>query len=335
MLSLSSGLAMDLGTANTLIYEKGKGIILNEPSVVALDTETREVLAVGTEAKSYLGRTPQNIEVIRPLKCGVIDDFSITQQMIRNFLSLAGISRRLFKPLIVIGVPNSSTQVEKRAIIEAAQQAGGKSIHLVNEPLAAAVGLGLHIIEAQAHMVLDVGGGTSEGVIISMGAAAVEEARRVAGDAATEAIVRYLRQKHGLAVGDNMAEDMKHTIGSALPLKVRKTYNCRGKNLHTGAPVSMKITDLDIREALEDINGEFISMVKRMMAQCPPELSADLVLSGINLTGGGGMLKGLAQRLNRETQMKVHVPEKPLLSVVNGLGRIMENMSFYRDVFVN
>lgn len=335
MLSLSSGLAMDLGTANTLIYEKSRGIILNEPSIVAVDTDTREVLAVGTEAKSYLGRTPRNIEVIRPLQCGVINDYEVTRQMIVNLLTMAKVNRRLFKPVIVVGVPNSSTQVEKRAIIEAAQQAGGKSIHLVNEPIAAAIGLGLPIMEPQAQMVLDVGGGTSEGVIISMGAAAVEDARRVAGDAATEAIIRYLKQRYGMAIGNNMAEDVKHTIGSALPLKDKRTYTCRGKDLHNGTPVSREITDKDIRVALEDINSEFINMVKRVVAQCPPALSADLLLGGLHLTGGGGMLKGLSYRLNRELKMKIHVPDNPLLSVVNGLGKIVEDMSFYQDVFVN
>ena len=335
MLSLSTGLGLDLGTANTLIYEKGKGIILNEPSVVALEVNTREVLAVGTEAKGYLGRTPSTIEIIRPLKNGVIYDFAVTQQMIRKFLTMAGINRRLFKPRIVVGVPNGSTQVEKRAIIEAAEQAGGKSVHLVNEPMAVAVGLELPITTPGGLMVLDVGGGTSEGVIISAGAVMAEEARRVAGDAATEAIMRYIRRKYSLAIGENAAEEIKHTIGSALPLRATEIYKCRGKSLQNGKPTAIEITDADIREALEEINSEFINMVKRLLDQSSPEVASDLVNNGIHLTGGGGLLKGLAQRLTQATDIPVHIPEFPLTTTAFGLGRIMENMNLYQDLFVN
>ncbi len=334
-LSLTGGLAMDLGTANTLIYEKGQGITLNEPSVVALDSESRRVLAVGHEAKSYLGRTPVGIEVIRPLKAGVISDFAVTQQMIRTFLEMAGASRRLFKPKIVIGVPTGSTQVEKRAIIEAAEQAGGKSIHLVDEPLAAAIGLGLPVADAVSRLVLDVGGGTSEGVIIALGAASASESRRVAGDAATEAIARYLRHKYQLAVGENMAENIKMTIGSAMPLEETHTFNCRGKDLHKGVPKMVELTNEDIREALAEINEEFINMVQRLITQAPPETSVDLARDGLHLTGGGSLLKGLDKRLAQETGLKVNVPENPLVSVVLGLGAVLENMSYYRSVFAN
>ena len=336
VLSLSGGLAMDLGTANTLIYEKGRGIILDEPSVVALETDTRRVLAVGQEAKTYLGRTPVGIEVIRPLKSGVIYDFAVTQQMIKTFLSLAGAgNRRLFKPKIVIGVPSCSTQVEKRAIIEAAEQAGGKSIHLVDEPLAAAIGLGLAVADPVARLVLDVGGGTSEGVVISMGAAAVSESRRVAGDEATLAIIRYLKQKHQLAVGENMAENIKMTIGSAMPLTETRTFSCRGKDLSRGVPKVVELTDDDIREALAEINSEFIDMVNRLVSLTPPEMAAALTRDGLYLTGGGGLLRGLDQRLAQETGLKVTVPEEPLKSVALGLGAVLENMGYYRSVFVN
>jgi len=334
-LSLSSGLAMDLGTANTLIYEKGRGIILNEPSVVALDSETRRVLAVGHEAKSYMGRTPVGIEVIRPLKSGVISDFAVTQQMIRSFLEMAGASRRFFKPRVVVGVPIGSTQVEKRAIIEAAEQAGGKSIHLVDEPLAAAVGQGLKVAEPVARLVLDVGGGTSEGVLISLGAVADSESRRVAGDEATEAIARYLRKKYQLAVGENMAENIKMTIGSAMPQEEIMTFSCRGKDMQKGIPKVVELNSEDIRVALEEIIIEFIGMVKRLVTQAPPELSADLSRDGIYLSGGGSMLKGLSQRLSQETGLKVNVPENPLLAVALGLGAILENMNYYKTIFSN
>jgi len=335
ILSLSGGLAMDLGTANTLIYEKGTGIVLNEPSVVALETETRRVLAVGREAKSYLGRTPVGIEVIRPLKSGVIHDFAVTKCMIRSFLEMAGANRRLFRPKIVIGVPLGSTQEEKRAIIEAAEQAGGKNINLVDEPLAAAIGLGLPVAEAAARLVLDVGGGTSEGVIITLGAAAVTESRRVAGDEATLAIARYLRRKHKLAVGENMAENIKMTIGSAMPLEETHNFNCRGKDLDRGVPKMATLTDEDIREALADINEEFINMVKRLISRASPEMSADLNRDGLHLTGGGSLLKGLGKRLAHETGLKVNLPQDPLVSVVLGLGAVLENMNYYKSVFAN
>ena len=335
VLSLTGGLAMDLGTANTLIYERDRGIILNEPSVVALETDTRRVLAVGHEAKSYLGRTPVNIEVIRPLKSGVISDFAVTQQMIKSFLEMAGASRRLFRPRIVVGVPSGSTQVEKRAIIEAAEQAGGKSIHLVDEPMAAAIGLGLPVAEPVARLVLDVGGGTSEGIVVSLGAAAVSESRRVAGDEATLAITRYLKRKYKLAVGENTAEQVKMTLGSAMPLEEMVTFKCRGKNLNRGTPEVVELTNADIREALTDINDEFINMVKRLITQTPAELSADLLKDGLHLTGGGSLLKGLDQRLAQETGLEVKVPEDPLISVALGLGEVLENMTYYKTVFAN
>lgn len=326
---------MDLGTANTLIYEKGHGIVLNEPSVVALESDTRRVLAVGHEAKRYLGRTPVGIEVIRPLKSGVIDDFAVTQQMIRSFLGMAGASRRLFKPKVIIGVPSGSTQVEKRAIIEAAEQAGGKTIRLVDEPMAAAVGLGLPVAEAPGKLVLDVGGGTSEGVVISQGAASVTESRRVAGDEATEAIARFLRQKYQLAVGDNTAEEIKMTIGSAMPLEATHTFRCRGKDIEKGVPKMVELTNEDIGEALNEVTEEFVSMVKQLISQTSPQLVEDFKRNGIHLTGGGSMLKGLSRRLSQETGFEVKVPEDPLLSVVLGLGTILENIGYYKSVFVS
>ncbi len=335
MLSLIGGLAMDLGTANTLIYDKSKGIVINEPSVVALDTVSREVLAVGTEAKSYLGRAPQNIEVIRPLKSGVISDFAVTQQMIRRFLELAGAKKKLFRPKIIIGVPRGSTQMEKRAIIEAAEEAGAKTVHLVDEPMAAAIGLGLDITGPKAHMVLDIGGGTSEGGIISLGAMNVVESRRVAGDDATLAIARYIFKAYHLAIGENTAEEIKMTIASALPIEASRTFTCRGKNTTTNIPTVVEITADDVRKALEDINVEFINMAERLLAQCPGELRGDLHEAGVHLTGGGSLLKGLDQRLAKAIGLEVKVPENSLLSVVLGLGKVLEDMNFYKDIFVN
>ncbi len=331
----SGGLAMDLGTANTLVYETGRGIILNEPSVVALDSASRRVLAVGQEAKSYQGRAPQGIEIIRPLREGVISDFAVSRAMIKKFLELAGASRRFFRPKIVVGVPTGITQLEKKAVIEAAQEAGGKSVALVDEPLAAAVGLGLPIQGSEGQLVLDVGGGTSEGVVVSFGAIAVSQSRRVAGDAATEAIVRYLRRKYQLAVGENTAEHIKLTIGSAMPQEETKLFVCRGKDLKTGVPRAVEISDQDIREALADITNEFIDMVKLLISQTPPELAADLPANGLHLTGGGGLLKDLDKRLRLETGLPVFRPPEPLLALVLGLGQIMEEPQRYKSVFVS
>ena len=326
---------MDLGTANTLIYEKGRGIVLNEPSVVALDTETREVLAVGHEAKSYLGRAPKSIEVIRPLRAGVISDFAVTRKMITTFLEMVGAKRLLFRPQLVVGVPTEITQVEKKAIIEAAESAGAKNVYLMDEPLAAAIGIGLPVQEPVGRLILDVGGGTSEGIIVSMGSIAVSVARRVAGDEATEAIARYIRRKYHIAVGINTAENIKLTIGSAMPQEEMTVFECRGKELSSGNPKMIEITDADIRQALEEINVEFIDMVKRLINQAPPELSVDLMKNGLYLTGGGSMLKGLDARLSQETGFRVQVPAEPLISVVMGLGHVMENIPDYKPVFVN
>jgi len=335
VLSLTGGLAMDLGTANTLIYRRGSGLVVNEPSLVALESETRRILAVGREAKSYLGRTPRGLEVIRPLRCGVISDFAVAQEMIKLFLAQAGASRRLFRPKIVVGAPVGVTQLEKRAIIEAAEQAGGKDVRLVDEPLAAAIGLGLNIAEPVARLILDIGGGTTEGVIVSLGATAFSESRRVAGDQATEAIVQYLRRKYTLAVGDNMAEHLKMTVGSAKPISGEPSFQCRGKEIITGIPKVVEFTREDIGAALKEITREFIDLVKLLIGQAPPELAADLTREGLHLTGGGSLLAGLSLRLAEETGLKVHVPDDPLLSVVRGLGEVLENMQKYKSVFAN
>ena len=332
---LSSGLAMDLGTANTLVYEKGRGVVLNEPSMVAVNSATRKVLAIGQEAKSYLGRTPRGMEVIRPFRSGVISDFTVAQQMIKLFLDQSGSSRRLFRPKVLVGVPIGVTQVEKRAIIESAEAAGSKSVHLVDEPLAAAIGLGLPVAEPVGRLILDVGGGTSEGVILSLGAVAVSESRRVAGDEATEAIARYVRRKYQVAIGENMAERIKMTIGSAMPLEEAYVFDCRGKELRSGIPMNIEISDEDIREALEELTSEFISMVKLLLSRCPPEMVPDLVREGLFLTGGGALLKGLDKRLAKETNLAVHMPESPLLTMISGLGAILEDMRYYKNVFAN
>jgi rod shape-determining protein MreB len=335
---------MDLGTANTLIHRRGDGLILNEPSLVALESATRRVLAVGREAKSYLGRTPRGLEVVRPLGGGVISDLAAARDMIRHFLARAGASRRLFRPKIVVGVPLRVTDLEKRAIVEAAEQAGGREIRLVDEPLAAAVGLGLDIAEREPRLILDVGGGASEGVIVSLGTAAFAESRLLAGDEATLAVARHLRRKYNLAVGDNLAEQIKMTLGSAKPLppaggdfpdepRERPAFICRGKEMTTGLPKEVKLTPEDAGEALEGVIGEYIGLVRLLLSQAPPELVDDLSREGLHLTGGGSLLAGLNRRLAADTGLTVHVPDDPLLSVVLGLAEILENPQGYGTVF--
>ena len=331
----SKDLAMDLGTANTLIYQKGKGIVLNEPSVVALHADTRKVLAVGQEAKDYLGRTPGKIVVIRPMKDGVIADFKVTQEMIKSFLLKVQQGRRLFKPRIVIGVPTGITQVEKRAVIEAAELAGAREVHLVDEPMAAAIGAGLDIEAPYGHMVVDIGGGTSEVAVISLSAIAYSESVRVAGDETNEAIVRYMQKKYQLLIGENMAEQSKFAIGNAYPSGEITTYEMRGKDILTGKPKVITVSSEEIREALEEPVQTIVGAVRRALEKTAPELSADILESGITLAGGGALLKGLNTLISEETELYVHLADDPLTSVALGTGMVMENFKRYKKVVIN
>ena len=332
----SKDLAMDLGTANTLIYQRGKGIVLNEPSVVALTADTRRVVAVGQEAKEFLGRTPQKIEAIRPMKDGVIADFTVTQEMIKYFLIKVQGSRRLIRPRIVIGVPTGITQVEKRAVIEAAQMAGARDVHLVDEPMAAAIGAGLNIHEPYGHMVVDIGGGTSEVAVISLSAIAYSESVRVAGDETNEAIVRYMQKKHQLLIGENTAEQAKIAIGNAFPNSTeRKTTEIRGKEIVSGKPKIVTVTEEELREALYEPVQVIVGAVRRALEKTPPELSADILESGITLAGGGSLLKGLDKLIAQETEVAVNLTQDPLLSIAVGVGMVMEHLTEYRRVFVN
>ncbi|MDR1920986.1 MAG: rod shape-determining protein [Candidatus Adiutrix sp.] len=335
ILPFSNGLAMDLGTANTLIYEKGRGIILDEPSAAALNSDTGQAIAVGRQAKSYLGRTPVGLEVIRPMQTGVISDFNAAQQMIRRFLRQARADRRVFKPKIIVGVPTWVTQVEKRTLVEAVEKAGAKSVYLVDEPLAAAVGLGLPIEDQAPSLVLDIGGGVSEGVIIANGVVAVSESRLAGGDEATEAVARFLRRKYQIAVGENMAERIKIAVGSAWPLEKRQIFSCSGKELTSGIPRRLEVDDADVREALAEVVQKLVGLVRQLLMRATPALTSELMKSGLYLTGGGSLLKGLSQRLAVETGLKVEVPENPRLSLVTGLARILENMRYYKKVFVD
>lgn len=331
----SKDLAMDLGTANTLIYQKGKGIVLNEPSVVALTTDTRKVVAVGQEAKEFLGRTPMKIEAIRPMKDGVIADFAVTQEMIKYFLMKVQGKRRLVRPRTVIGVPTGITQVEKRAVIEAAQMAGAREVHLVDEPMAAAIGAGLNIHEPYGRMIVDIGGGTTEVAVISLSAIAYAESVRVAGDETNEAVVRYMQKKYQLLIGENMAEQTKIAIGNAYPQAEPAYYDVRGKEMVSGKPTVVRVSDAEIREALSETVQVIIDAVRRALEKTAPELAADIYDSGIVLAGGGALLKGLDTLIAKETQLHVHLTDDPLLSIALGTGFVMEKLGQYRRVFVN
>jgi rod shape-determining protein MreB len=333
---LSSHLAMDLGTANTLIYMKGEGIILNEPSVVAIDNNTGKVIAVGKEAKEYIGRTPPNISAIRPLKDGVIADFDVAKAMIKYFLTIVSRDRKISRPKMVVGVPSGITQVEKKAVMDACFQVGIRDVFLIEEPMAAAIGAGMPIELPRANMVVDIGGGTTEVAIISLSATAYSESLRVAGDELDECIIRYLQKKHQVAIGISASEKLKIECASALASDSRpETLNVVGKDLLTGIPKTMKITREEIRESIEEPISAIIDAVRRALEKLPPEFVSDLNETGMILTGGGALLRGLDKRIEGETDIRVYVTEDPLFSVVLGAGQALEDMARYKKVFIS
>jgi rod shape-determining protein MreB len=331
----SKDMAMDLGTANTLIYKKGEGIMLNEPSVVALSRNTGRVIAVGNEAKEYLGRTPQKIVAIRPMKDGVIADFEVTNVMIKYFLNRVQRRSYLFRPRLIVAVPTGITQVEKRAVIEAAEQAGARQVHLIEEPMAAAIGAGLPIGKPMGNMIVDIGGGTTEVAVISLSAVAYAESVRVAGDEANEAIIRYIQQHHQIAIGENEAERIKLEIGSACPLPETITGNVSGKEILTGIPRTFQVNDQEIRLALTEPVNVIIESVKRTFEKTPPELAADIAENGVWLAGGGALLRGLDILLSELLRLPVKVEDDPLTTVTRGAGQVMESIGEYRQVFLN
>jgi rod shape-determining protein MreB len=332
----STHFAMDLGTANTLIYMKGEGIILNEPSVVAIDNTSGKVIAVGREAKEYIGRTPPNISAIRPLKDGVIADFDVTKAMIKYFLTVVRKDRKIQKPKMVVGVPSGITMVEKKAVVDACFQVGIRDTYLIEEPMAAAIGSDMPIELPRGNMVVDIGGGTTEVAIISLAATAYSESLRVAGDELDESIVRYLQKKHQIAIGLIAAEKIKLEGASVYPTEGRgNALNVVGKDLLTGIPKSMRITSEEIREAIEEPVSAIIDSIRRALEKLPPEFASDLNESGMILTGGGALLGGLDRRIEKETGINVYVADDPLLSVVLGAGKALEDMPRYKKVFIN
>jgi len=326
-------LAIDLGTANTLVYAKGQGIVLNEPSVIALNQQSGDVLAMGHEAWQMIGRTPGYIVAVRPLRQGAITDFDITQRMIRLLLHRAGVSR-FNRPRVVICVPSAITEVERRAVTEAARRAGAADAQLIEQPMAAAIGAGLAIHEPVANMVIDVGGGTSETALISLGGVVALQAVRVGSFDIDAAIQTYIRREYGIAVGERTAEDIKVAIGSAFPVQDEVKAEVRGRDLMSGLPKNIILSPEEVREAIDEPVSAIVDSVISCLGEAPPELAHDLILRGMHLVGGGGMLKGLAQRIANETEIPVYLVDAPLEAVVLGAGRCIEQYDQLRVMFM-
>lgn len=329
----SDDLAIDLGTANTLVFVREKGICLREPSVVAINTQTKEVLAVGAEAKQMLGRAPGSIEAIRPMKDGVIANFEVTQQMISSFIQKVHNNRKsLVRPRVVIAVPSGITQVEKRAVRDSAESAGAREVYLVEEPMAAALGVGLPIQEPSGNMIVDIGGGTTEVAIISMSGIVYSKSVRVAGDEMDEAIVNYVKRKYNLLIGERTAEEVKINIGSAYPLEQRITMEIKGRDLVAGIPKTLVISDEEIREALQETFSTIVESVKIALERTPPELAADIVDKGVVVAGGGSLIKGLDILLRESTGLPITLAEDPLSAVALGAGKLLSDHKLLKKV---
>jgi rod shape-determining protein MreB len=328
----SNDLAIDLGTANTLIYARGKGIVLSEPSVVAVKKGTSQVLKVGRAAKEMVGRTPASIVAVRPLQDGVIADFDITEQMIRAFIVRIHNRKTLVRPRIVIGVPSGITQVEKRAIRDSAEQAGAREVYLIEEPMAAAIGANLPIQEPSGNMVVDIGGGTTEVAVISLSGMVYSHSIRIAGDEMDEAVIQYVKRKYNLLVGERTAETIKIQAGSAYPFNEPRKMDIKGRDLMDGIPKTLTITDSDIREALHDPIYAIVDAVKTALERTPPELAADIAEKGIFMTGGGSLLHGLDTLIGLETHLKVTIAEDPLSCVVLGAGKVLDELDLLKTV---
>jgi rod shape-determining protein MreB and related proteins len=332
---LGRDIAVDLGTANTLVYLRGRGVVLDEPSVVAVNTRNGAILAVGSDAKRMIGRTPPHIEAIRPLKDGVIADFDVCEKMLRYFIEKVHPRRAFAKPRVVICVPSGITSVEQRAVEEATYAAGGRAAYIIEEPMAAAIGSGLPIHEPTGCMVVDIGGGTTEVAVISMGGVVTSRSIRVAGDEMDDAVVQFIKKEYSLLLGERTAEQVKITIGSAHPSADEPDAEIRGRDMVSGLPKTILVQAAEIRRAIEEPVNQIVDAVKDTLDKTPPELAADVVERGIVLTGGGALLKGLDERLKQETDMPVHVAEQPLHSVVIGAGRCLEEFQTLRRVLIS
>jgi rod shape-determining protein MreB len=331
----SNDMAVDLGTANTLVYVKGEGIVLNEPSIVAIHQADNTVLAVGKEAKAMLGRTPGNIVAIRPLKDGVIADFDVTEKMLGYFIRRVHKRRALVRPRIVIGVPSGITQVEKRAVRDSAMQAGAREVYLIEEPMAAAIGAGMPITEPGGNMIVDIGGGTTEVAVISLSGIVYSRSVRIAGDEMDEAIVQYIRKNYNLLVGERRAEEIKIKLGSAYPIEGdRRTVDVKGRDLIDGIPKTIVIGDDEIREALREPIMTIVDAVRTALERTPPELAADIVDKGIVVTGGGALLKGLDLLLRQETNLPITIADDPLSCVALGTGKVLDELDLLKKVAI-
>jgi rod shape-determining protein MreB len=331
---LGRDLAVDLGTANTLVYVRGRGIVLNEPSVVALNTNNGQVVAVGVEAKRMIGRTPGNIVAVRPLKDGVIADFDVTERMLRYFIQKVHKRTRMAKPRIVVAVPSGITGVEQSAVKEAGHQAGARKVYIIEEPMAAAIGAGLPVNEPTGNMVVDIGGGTTEVAVISLGGIVTSQSIRIGGDELDQAIITFGKKEHSLMLGERTAEEIKLALGSAFPSKEEPHAEIRGRDLVSGLPKTVLISAAEIRRAIDEPINLIIDAVKSTLDKCPPELAGDVMDRGIALTGGGALLRGLDQRIREETGMPVNIADSPLDSVVLGTGKCVDDFETLRQVLV-
>ena len=332
---LGRDMAVDLGTANTLIYVRGRGIVLNEPSVVALNANTGQIVAVGVDAKRMIGRTPGNILAVRPLKDGVIADFDVTERMLRYFIQKVHKRRHLAKPRIVIAVPSGLTGVEQSAVKEAAHQAGARRVYIFEEPLAAAIGAGLPVSEPMGNMVVDIGGGTTEVAVISLGGIVTSESIRVGGDELDQAIITFAKKEYSLMLGERTAEHIKMAIGSAFPSADEPEAEIRGRDLVSGLPKTVVVSAEEVRQAIEEPLSVIVDAVKGTLDKCPPELAGDVMDRGIALTGGGALLRGIDDRLREETGLPVHLADNPLESVVMGTGQCVDDFEAFGQILLS
>ncbi len=332
---LGRDMAVDLGTANTLVYVRGRGIMLNEPSVVAINTKNGAILSVGAEAKRMIGRTPGHIMAIRPLKDGVIADFDVTEKMLRYFIQAVHKRRFLAKPRVVVCVPSGITGVEQRAVEEATMSAGARAAYIIEEPMAAAIGAGLPVHEPAGNMVVDIGGGTTEVAVISLGGIVTSQSIRIGGDELDDSIISYIKKEYSLMLGERTAEEIKMAIGSAFPLPDEPHAEIRGRDLVSGLPKTIVVSSEEIRKAIEEPVNSIVDAVKNTLDKTPPELAADIMDKGIVLAGGGGMLRGLDERLKHETGMPIHITDSPLSSVAVGSGKCLEEFEALRKVLIS
>jgi len=331
---VSNDIGIDLGTANTLVFLRGQGIVLNEPSIVTIEVSSKKVIAVGSEAKEMVGRTPGEIMTIRPLKDGVIADFEITEKLLSNFIRRVVKHRYLMKPRVVISVPSGITEVEKRAVRDSAENAGAREVFLIQEPMAAAIGVGLPVHLPSGIMVIDIGGGTSEIAVIALNGIVNNISIRIGGDEMDEAIMLYLKKNYNLLIGERTAEEIKIKIGSAFALDEEESMEIKGRDLVAGIPKTMKLSSVQVREALSEPVATIIQAVRQALEETPPELAADILDKGIIVTGGGALLKGMDKRLREETNLAINIAEDPLTCVVRGTGKVLENMSHFSKVLI-